>query len=125
MCMFQNQKNKKNSGKTKKEISFVRIKAEIDIEYYAISKESLEQLNESSVISNAFDLSLFFFSISITLFIAILTAEIKNNFLVIILVIVAVSMFIIGVFKYSMHRKNQKRISKILEKVKKQRCYLK
>ncbi len=117
--MHKNQQNRKDLNN--QNINYIAIKAKVNVEYYAISKEALEQIEESSN-STAFNLSLFFFSLSIGIFVTLATNSIKNYPIFLSLIILASFMFVIGIFKFLSHRNSRKQISEVLKKVKKQKC---
>jgi len=117
-------KKNKNSSSQLKNNKPLKIKGEIDVEYFAISKEVFDQLEEYSNSSTSFDFALFFFTLSVTLFTTIITAEIKNLFLFSTLLIIATISFVIGFFKYIGYKKNKRNISTLLKKIKKNKCTL-
>ena len=117
--MHKIQQNRK--GFTNRKVNYIAIKAKVNLEYYAISKEALEQLEEASN-SIAFNLSLFFFSLSVGVFVTLATTSIKSYQLFFVLTALASLTLIIGIFKYLSFRSSRKKISDVLKKIKKQKC---
>lgn len=117
--------SKKDGNNKKSFIKPLKVHAEIEVEYFAISKETLKQLREYSDDSTSFDLSLFFFSLSIGLILTIITARIENFILFISLLVVSTLLFAAGIFKYLTYKKSKKSIDELLKKIENQKCLLK
>jgi hypothetical protein len=103
---------------------FVPVKGNVDIEFFIVSDESLQQLKEYSNGSTKFDISLFLFALAAGLVTTIVTTDIKSKFIFAALISIASISFVIGIFKYIEFIKSRKQISTILNRIRKNKCDL-
>ena len=115
----------KASSFNKSKHKTVELKGAIELEYHLVSSQELHELKEYSDSSSKFDYSLFLFGLSFAMIITLLSFDIKSNLMIAIILIGSASItFSVGVFCYLLHRKGKKRISQLVEIIKRTKCTL-
>jgi hypothetical protein len=122
--MPSQQQSSRQFSKSKSSKKSIPVKGKVDIDFFIVSGENLEQLKDYSGSSANFDIALFLLGLAISLVTTLVTTEIKNRILFAILLSAASVSLVIGIFKYIGYCRSKKNILHVLNKIKRNKCDL-
>jgi len=102
----------------------VNVKATFDLEVFLVSSDKLEQIQEYTNDTPIFGAIMFLFSICITSIVTLLVTTIASRIVFLILIGIATVSFTAGVLKLNAHKKERRRINKIVQSIKRNKCDL-